>query len=301
MLGAPTASGKSAAALELAGRYPLEIVTADAMQVYQGLDVGTAKPTEEERRRVPHHLLDLVRPDQEFSVAQWVRHAEEAIGSVLARGRVPLVVGGTGFYLRALAGGLPTAPQADPSEQGPIWAELEEHGIERLEEELRRTSPQDAERAQRNPRRLVRSLEVLRRTGRPPSAFPLTRPRYRFSLAVLEPSLEELRPRIEARLEQMFESGLVEEVVRLRESHPQVLTARQAIGYKEVERAVAGEISLDEARQALLDATVSYAKRQLTWFRRQPADLRLPMLAAEALPQLERWLEALVVDLRGEA
>jgi tRNA dimethylallyltransferase len=291
LLGAPTASGKSAAALELAERFPLEIVTADAMQVYLGMDIGTAKPDAEERARVPHHLLDLVTPAEPFSVADWVEHAEQAIDEVLARGRVPLVVGGTGFYLRALARGLPTVPRADALVQEGLWRELAERGLTELEAELAEFSPADAERAQRNPRRVVRALEVVRRTGRPPSDFPPRPPRFTCSLAVLEPPLDALRPRIEARCEQMFAAGLVAEVERLLERYPTQLTAMQAIGYKEVAEALASGTGMDEARSKVLSATVRYARRQLTWFRRQPADLRLPLLADAALPRLAEWLE----------
>jgi tRNA dimethylallyltransferase len=290
LLGAPTASGKSAAALELAERFPLEIVTADAMQVYLGMDIGTGKPDAEERARVPHHLLDLVTPAEPFSVADWVEHAEQAIDEVLARGRVPLVVGGTGFYLRALARGLPTVPRADALVQEGLWRELAERGLTELEAELAEVSPADAERAQRNPRRVVRALEVVRRTGRSPSDFPPRPPRFTCSLAVLEPPLDALRPRIEARCEQMFAVGLVAEVERLLERYPTQLTAMQAIGYKEVVRALHGQISLDEARALVLEGTVRYARRQLTWFRRQEADLRLAQLAKDALVPLDGWL-----------
>ncbi|HEX7005412.1 MAG TPA: tRNA (adenosine(37)-N6)-dimethylallyltransferase MiaA [Trueperaceae bacterium] len=293
LLGAPTASGKSGLAIELARHLPLEVITADAMQVYVGMDIGTAKPGVEERSLVPHHLIDLVTPAQTFSVADWVREAEEAIAQTLARGRLPLVVGGTGFYLQALSRGLPTVPAADPELQEPIWRELAERGLDALVEELREASPIDAERSQRNPRRVVRALEVLRRTGRPPSEFPYDEPRFRTSLAVLEPPLEALRPRIVQRCRRMFELGLAAEVRSLLERFPAPLTAMQAIGYKEVARALSGEISLEEAEREVQLATVRYAKRQLTWFRRQAADLRSPLLAQDALPLLVGWLARL--------
>ena len=293
LLGAPTASGKSAAAVELAARLPLEIVTADAMQVYRGMDVGTAKPGPDERRAVPHHLIDVVDPDEPFSVAQWVELAHDAIASILARGNIPLVVGGTGFYLAALQQGMPTAPPADPQVQEEIWAQLEEQGLDSLIEELAATSPVDAIRGERNPRRIVRAVEILRRTGKAPAELPFTTPRYPVSLAVLEPPLELLRPRIEQRCGQMFANGLVEEVRRLLARPAPPATALQAIGYKEVAEALRGEATLDEAQGAVEVATVRYAKRQLTCFRRQPAQLRLPLLAGEALPRLEAWLREL--------
>ena len=293
LLGAPTASGKSSLALDLARELPIEVVTADAMQVYKGLDIGTAKPTPQERARVAHHLLDLVTPDEPFSVAQWVQAAQEAVSAVLGRGRIPLVVGGTGFYLRALQVGLPTVPAADPALQEPIWREFEEGGAEPLEDELAAASPEDVARAQRNPRRLVRALEILRRTGRPPRDFPFTEPPFATSLAVLLPTMEELQPRIEERAARMFEEGLVAEVRSLRRSYPNWATATQAIGYKEVALALDGEIDMTEAQQRVVQATRSYAKRQLTWFGRQEAQLRRHSLAAPARQAIEEWLLSL--------
>jgi tRNA dimethylallyltransferase len=293
ILGAPTASGKSAAALALAERFPLEILSADAMQVYRGMDIGTAKPTPEERARVPHHLLDLVSPAEPFSVADWVRHAERAIEEVVGRGKLPLVVGGTGFYLRALARGLPTVPPADAEVQAVLWRELEERGLAELEAELAAVSEVDAARARRNPRRVVRALEVVRRTGHPPSDFPPRPTRFACTVAVLVPPLDDLRPRIAERCERMFEEGLVGEVEQLLERYPTRLTAMQAIGYKEVADALSAGAGPDSARNEVQAATVRYARRQLTWFRREQADLRLPVLADVAMPQLARWLASL--------
>lgn len=290
VLAAPTAAGKTAAALELAESLPLEVISADAMQVYKGMDLGTAKPTAEEQAALRHHLIDVVPPDTAFSVADYVRLAERAIAEVLARRKLPLVLGGTGFYLRALSQGLPTAPAADPELQAELWRELEQRGLEALLAELRAASPKDAGRAQRNPRRVVRALEVLRRSGRPPSAFPLTRPAYRYDKVVLLPELEALKPRIEARTEQMFARGLVGEVRALLAGYPSLATARQAIGYKEVADYLAGVCSLADAKAAVTLATWQYAKRQRTWFRKEPDARRLGALAHEAVPELKAWL-----------
>ena len=295
-LGAPTASGKSAVALELAERLGLEIVSADAMQVYRHMDVGTAKPTAAERTRVPHHGIDLVDPDASFSVADWVRHAESAIGDVLERGRRPFVVGGTGFYLQALARGLPTVPAADDAVQAEIWQELEQDGLAPLLEELREAAPEDAMRAQKNPRRVVRAVEILRRTGAPPSAFPFTEPAYRVALAVLLPDMTVLRPRIEARTERMFARGLVDEVRALQQRFPDATTANQAIGYKEVAEHLRGDATLDEAKAAVTLATSQYAKRQRTWFRKRSAAFRRPVLVDEARDELASWLERMLTE-----
>ncbi|MEJ2292402.1 MAG: tRNA (adenosine(37)-N6)-dimethylallyltransferase MiaA [Deinococcales bacterium] len=290
ILGGPTASGKSAVALKLAAELGLEIVAADAMQVYRGMDIGTAKPTPAEREQVPHHLIDVVTPAEPFSVADYVRRAEEALAAVLARGRLPLVVGGTGFYIRALAEGLPTAPPADPEAQAPLWKDYEKNGLGRMVAELERLSPQDAARAQRNPRRVIRALEVLRRTGRPPSAFPRTTPAFRYDKAVLLPPMDTLRPRIVQRTRRMFEAGLVSEVRALLEAYPDPLTALQAIGYKEVATHLAGRSTLEEAEVAVTIATLQYARRQRTWFRKEPEARHIPGLAEPVLGELRMWL-----------
>ena len=290
LLCAPTASGKSAVAIALAESLDLEIIVADAMQVYQGMDIGTAKPTPEERNRVPHHVLDLVKPDETFSVADYVRHAEQAIQETLARGRLPFVVGGTGFYLRSLAEGVPTVPPADPSQQAPLWQTLAEDGLEPLLAELERSSPSDAQRTQRNPRRVIRALEILRRTGRPPSTFPRTSPLFRYDKVALLPTVDELRPRIEQRTRQMFQAGLVEEVRGLQSTYPDQPTALQAIGYKEVLAHLAGSITEAEAMASVTTSTLQYARRQRTWFRKEPEARRIPLLAEGAASELMVWL-----------
>jgi tRNA dimethylallyltransferase len=272
----------------------LEIITADAMQVYQGMDIGTAKPDAAERARHPHHLLDLVTPAEPFSVASWVRAAGQAIAEVLDRGNLPLVAGGTGFYIRALTEGLPTVPAADPAVQQPLWERLEREGLDVLAGELEAAAPLDAVRAQRNPRRVIRSLEVLQRTGRPPSAFRNAPPAFSYSKVVLLPPVEQLRKRIRERTGRMFAAGLVAEVAALLEEYPQQLTATQAIGYKEVVAHLQGGATLAEAELAVRQATLRYARRQLTWFRREPDAAQSALLAKEAQPELLAWLHTLL-------
>ena len=267
MIAGPTASGKSAVAMALAESFDLEIVNADAMQVYRGMDIGTAKPSLDEQERVRHHVIDVVTPADAYSVARYVEDAHLAIEDVLARGKLPLVVGGTGFYLRALREGLPTAPPADEVAQSPLWQAVEQGRLEDLIAELRAASPIDAERAAGNPRRVVRSLEILRRSGRPPSAFPFTEPHFEFTLHVLAPPTTELRSRIGRRARRQFEDGLVVEVTDLLRRYPTQPTALQAIGYKEVARYLRGEVTLDLAKEDVVNASARYAKRQRTWFR----------------------------------
>lgn len=299
VLAGPTASGKTALTLALAERLPLEIVSADAMMVYRHMDIGTAKPTPEERARVSHHLIDVLDPGERFSVADYVRLAEAAIQDVLERGNVPLVVGGTGFYIRALAEGLATVPEADLKAQQPFWERFEREGIEPLHAKLLAQSSHDAERAQRNPRRVIRALEILARTGRPPSVFPKTKPMFRYKRALLLPSMEQLEPRIKARTEAMFAAGLVDEVRGLLADHPNLGTARQAIGYKEVAEHLANCLTLDEAKAAVTLATRQYAKRQRTWFRKEAGrteSLVLEAVSLEVMEKVREWLMRLSAD-----
>lgn len=291
VLAGPTASGKTAAAVELAQDFPLEVVSADAMMVYKGMDIGTAKPSPAERKGVPHHLIDVLAPDKAFSVADYVYLAETAIAEILERGKIPFVVGGTGFYIRALVQGLPTTPEVDDAVQAPFWKRFEKEGLESLHQDLLQQSPTDAQRAQRNPRRVIRALEILQRTGKAPSAFPMTEPAHSYQQAYLLPGLDVLEPRIEARTETMFEAGLVAEVEGLLAQYDSFATARQAIGYKEVMSYLAGEITLEESKAAITLATRQYAKRQRTWFRKTPNSLRLEALALEVMHELTNWLE----------
>lgn len=293
VLAGPTASGKSALALELTrhSSVAVEIISADAMMVYRGMDIGTAKPSAQERHEVPHHLLDLRNPDAPFSVADYVPLAENAIAEVLGRKHIPLLVGGTGFYIRALSQGLPTVPEADPEVQETLWQRYQAEGLAPLKRELKAHSPEDAERAADNPRRVVRALEILQRTGRAPKDFPYTQPRFRYCKLVLNPPLETLKPRITARTDAMFAAGLVDEVKALLERYPEQPTALQAIGYKEVAAHLRGETTLAEAKDTVQQATVRYAKRQRTWFRKEPGAQRLEPVGEDALEAALSWLE----------
>jgi tRNA dimethylallyltransferase len=297
VLVAPTASGKTAAALRLAGTpagRDLEVVSADALQVYRGFDIGTAKPTAAERARVPHHLVDVVDPDTRMDVATWATAAEAALSAALARGARPLVVGGTGFYLDALERGLPTTPPADPGLRARLEAELAADGLAPLTDELRAASPADAERAQSNPRRVLRALEVLRATGRPPSSFPRRPPRFALRSFVALPSAAALEARVGERVDAMLAAGWLDEVAALVARVPPTAPAWQAIGYAELARVVRGETDLATARDAVVLATRRYAKRQRTWFARRPAAAwRAPGTLDKLDDDLGRWFAAL--------
>ncbi|ADV67534.1 tRNA (adenosine(37)-N6)-dimethylallyltransferase MiaA [Deinococcus maricopensis] len=277
LLTAPTASGKTALALHLAAQHPLEIVSADAFNVYRGLDIGTAKPTAPERARVPHHLVDVVDVTEDYDVARYVRDAETAIRDVLARGRVPLVVGGTGFYLTGLMRGLPLTPPSDPQIRAAVEADLHARGLDALLADIHALNPQEAARMERNPRRIIRALEVHRRTGRFPGEFGHSTPAFTYApVAFTHPQLE---ARIAARVHAMFDAGLPAEAAWLatqvppnRDPRP---TAWQAIGYREALAVHHGHLSVDDAIAAVTLATRQYAKRQLTWTRTQ---LHAPLL-----------------------
>jgi tRNA dimethylallyltransferase len=291
VLAGPTGSGKTALALLLGEELPLEVISADATMVYRGLDIGTDKPTPEERARVPHHLVDVLDPSEAMSVARFLELAEEAIAGVLTKGKVPLVVGGTGYYIRALSEGLHDLPPPDEGLQAALWEELSARGFEALLGELAQASPEDASRVGKNPRRLVRALEVLRRTGLPPARHPKRLPRFRYQKLVLWPERAWLFPKLEERARRQFARGLVEEVQGLLARHPRMPTALQAIGYKEVVGYLRGEYGLEEALERDIRAVKAYAKRQYTWFRHEPGDVTyLPRGGEAAYLGFRDWL-----------
>ena len=271
----PTAVGKSDIAVAVAERLGAEIVSADSRQVYRGMDVATAKPEPDARARVRHHLIDVAAPDEPFSVADWLRLARTAIAAIGHRGRLPLVVGGTGLYVSALVDGyrLPGGAPASDVRAG-LLAELEAGGLAPLAERLATLSPALAERTDlRNQRRVTRALERLEtapvgeRDGAPQAeAYPgsvvmvgLTRPR------------DVLAARITRRARAQFEEGLLEETAGLLAAgYAPELSSMSGIGYREAARHLAGEWSLEEAIEAVARRTRRYAKRQGTWFRRDP-------------------------------
>jgi tRNA dimethylallyltransferase len=293
VLAAPTASGKTAAVLRLAelpaGR-GLEVISADALQAYRGFDIGTAKPTPEERARVPHHLVDAVPPEGTMDAVTWTRAAEDAIDDALARGARPLVVAGTGFYLDALDRGLPTTPPADPTVRAALEAERAARGDAALLADLRALAPDDAAASQGNPRRVLRALEVLRSSGRPPSAFPRTPPRFALRSFVALPSAAALEARVDARVAAMLAAGWLDEVAALAARVPPTAPAWQAIGYAELARVVRGEKPLEDAAAAIVLATRRYAKRQRTWFGRRPTGARrVAGVVEDVFDDLVRW------------
>jgi tRNA dimethylallyltransferase len=291
----PTASGKSALALRLASERPAEIVSCDSLQVYRGLDIGSAKPSPAEQRAVPHHLIDLVDPDGSFSAAEWAAAAARAIEGIFARGRLPLVVGGTGLYLRALLEGLFDGPARHPELRARLEALALRHGDARLHRVLARVDPAAAARIPvRDRLRVVRALEVWFASGR---AISEVQPTARPAIADVEvltlglsPEREPLQQAVERRTEAMLGAGLVEEVAGLlARGYAPELRPLQAIGYREAVAVARGELELPEARRRIVTATLRYAKRQRTWFRHQ-ARVEWCSSAEEALERARAWL-----------
>ncbi len=271
-----TATGKSALALELAAALGGEIVNADALQVYRGFDLGTAKPTPAERARVPHHLVDILEPHQRFSAGEFARRAGQAIADIRSRGRRPVVVGGSGLYLRALLEGIAPLPAAGPGVRAELRARLAAEGLGALAAELRALDPPTAARL--NPgdaQRTLRALEVARATGRPLSDWVAQQPFGRGRLAATRVGLTlprtVLYDRIAVRVRGMRDRGLAAEVESLLASGLQPeLPAFQAIGYRQFARYARGEWTLERAVEETIRATRRFAKRQETWFRKEP-------------------------------
>ncbi|NNJ27642.1 tRNA (adenosine(37)-N6)-dimethylallyltransferase MiaA [Alienimonas chondri] len=287
ILAGPTACGKSAAALQLAERWDAEILSLDSMAVFRGMDVGTAKPTAAERAAVPHHLLDLAEPTGTFSVARYLEHAETVVRDVLSRGKVPLFVGGTAFYLRSLLRGLGDVPAGDAGVRAELEAEIAERGPEALHATLAAVDPAAAAGIYTtDARRIVRALEVIRLTGAPFSASrpdddPLP-PQDRPVLCVwLDPPRAVRWDRIHRRIDCMLAEGLVEEVKRLRTDPGLGTTARQGLGYKEVLDHLEEGEPLERCVERLKTRTRQFSKRQCTFFRGLPECVRVPLTGDE--------------------
>ncbi|MFM7413456.1 MAG: tRNA (adenosine(37)-N6)-dimethylallyltransferase MiaA [Planctomycetota bacterium] len=270
-LSGPTASGKTALAIPLARALNAEIVSVDSMAVYRGLDVGTAKPSVEQRAAVPHHALDLVTPAEAFSVAHWLEAAARAVADCRARGRGILFVGGTPLYLRALRDGLAPLPASDQAVRRRLTAEAAAGESGLLHRRLAQVDPASAARIHpHDQKRLIRALEVAETTGRPLSAAfaPAPHPLFESRLLVVDLPRATLYRRIDRRVEGMFAAGLVEET-RAALARPGGIgpTARQAAGYAEAIELLAGRIDAGEAIRRTQQRTRQLAKRQLTWLR----------------------------------
>jgi tRNA dimethylallyltransferase len=289
LIAGPTAVGKSEIAQRLAEQLDGEIISADSMQVYRGLDIGTAKPSPADRACVPHHLIDIRDLTESFDAAQFARLAHRAAAEIQSRGRVPIFCGGTGLYFKAFLEGLGEAPPADAR----LRAVLEAAPLEKLLDELRKCDPAAYEKIdKKNPRRVIRAVEVIRLTGKPFSdqradwnTQPATRSLQHFFCFTR--SSDDLRQRIDARVDAMFARGLVDETRELlKRGLADNKTAMQAIGYRQVVEHLHGERSLPETIELVKIRTRRFAKRQLTWFR---ARKNLEWIELKPDESLEKW------------
>lgn len=275
VLSGPTASGKTSLALFLARFLPLEIVNADSLQVYRGMDIGTAKPSLEERREVPHHLVDVADPDEEYNAGRFVAEADAAIRGIRGRGRFPLVAGGTGLYIRALLRGLDPLPK-DDAVRARLARRWEEEGGEALFSELRSVDAVSAASIHPSDRiRVLRALEVAEISGTPPSALKRhwagASAKYRVLFLAISVERDRLCRRIDARVDGMFRKGLVDEVRGLlSQGYSTGLKPMQALGYRHVVSHLRDGVPLPEAIGEMKRDTRRYAKRQVTWLRREP-------------------------------
>ena len=275
VIAGPTASGKTALSIALAQTFGGEIVSADSMQIYRRMDIGTAKPTLVERQGIPHHMLDVAEPDENFSVARYVDMAARCVDDILGRGKVPVIAGGTGLYLDSLLSGRTFAPYPSTGWREKLQRRAAEEGMERLLEELRAVDPEAAERLHvKDEKRVIRALEVWHETGKTITRHNLeTRsipPRYEGCWIGLNfEQRSDLWKRIDRRVDEMLEQGLVEEIrALLSEGIDPRCTAMQAIGYKEMAEAVRSGGDIPAAAEEVKLRSRQYAKRQLTWFRK---------------------------------
>ena len=270
----PTASGKTALAVELAKALNGEVVSCDSMQIYRRMDIGTAKPPKEEMQGIVHHMIDICDPTEDYSVSRYTEMATPIVDDILARGKTVIIAGGTGLYVESLIKGNDFAPVPATGHRQRLEQQLEAEGVDALLQQLQHIDPEAAQRSQGNPRRIIRALEVWLETGQTITAHnAMTQalpPRYTpLWLGIDYESRADLYERINLRVEIMLQMGLIEEIKDLLSSGiPETCTAMQAIGYKEFVDALQGRSSLQSAVEQVQQSSRRYAKRQLTWFRR---------------------------------
>ena len=276
-IGGPTASGKTALSLALAKRFGGEVISADSMQIYRGLDIGTAKASAAEQAEVPHHLLDIKDPEEPFSVAEYVKLADACIRSLTGQHRLPLVVGGTGLYISSLLDGIAFAEQKnDPALRRALQSRAEAEGIMALYQELAAIDPEAAAKIHPNNQgRVIRALELYRLTGKTMTqqkaeSRPAQAPYEALVFCLGAGERSTLYERIDRRVDSMLQNGILPEAELVWKNREKYKTAAQAIGYKEFFAYFEGTASLEECAEKLKQASRNYAKRQLTWFRRMP-------------------------------
>ncbi|OPY58040.1 MAG: tRNA dimethylallyltransferase [Pelotomaculum sp. PtaU1.Bin035] len=299
----PTATGKSKVAILVAGAVGGEIVSADSMLVYRHMDIGTAKPTKKEMCDIPHHLINIIEPDQDYSAAVFQQQARAAIASIQERGKLPILAGGTGLYIRAVIDHYDfTGACRDELLRAELREESERNGFESLHLRLAEVDRRSAERLHpRDVRRVIRALEVYYLTGKPFSSYQKTNgcagPLYNLVIFGLTMARETLYRRIEQRVEAMISAGLVEEVRGLLSAgYGAGLASMRGLGYKEIVSYLAGEVSLPQAVELLKRNTRRFAKRQLTWFRR---DERIRWLEIDPLQGLHAAAQEILGYIEG--
>jgi tRNA dimethylallyltransferase len=303
----PTASGKTSLAVELVRHYPLEIISVDSALVYRGLDVGTAKPNAEILQAAPHHLIDIRDPAEPYSAAEFRLDALRVMDEIRARGHVPLLVGGTFLYFRALEHGLSNMPAADPAVRARLEDALQQDGLAALHRRLQAIDPAAAARIHAtDPQRILRALEVYEITGQPLSALHATGRSEPLACDVLKIGLlptdrAVLHARIEQRLAAMLKGGFEAEVrtLMVRADLHSELPALRAVGYRQMWAALAGDEPMDTVGERILAATRQYARRQLTWLRGEPGmsyfELDAGNLVGRVMRQLDEWLDLTLI------
>ncbi|MDD5384132.1 MAG: tRNA (adenosine(37)-N6)-dimethylallyltransferase MiaA [Gallionella sp.] len=283
----PTASGKTGIAVELAQRLPVELVSVDSALVYRNMDIGTAKPDAATLARAPHHLIDIIEPTEAYSAAAFRHDALRLMHDITQRGRIPLLVGGTMLYFKALREGLSDLPQADPEVRATLDAEIAQHGIQHLHQQLALVDAETAARLKpTDTQRIQRAMEIFRLTGQPMSVLiaqqEITKLPYRIlSIALIPSDRTQLHARIATRFKAMLELGLVDELRALRKKyllHPN-LPSMRCVGYRQAWQCMEGEINEAQLLETGIAATRQLAKRQLTWLRSMPENIELDCLA----------------------
>jgi tRNA dimethylallyltransferase len=294
----PTAVGKTEIAIELAERVHGEIVSADSRLFYRGMDIGTAKPTPEQQARIPHHLIDIADPDETLSLRVFQQKAQAAIADIQARGKIALLVGGTGQYVRAVTQGwAPPEVQPDPRLRAVLEQMKEEAGELWLHDRLAKLDPLAAQQIDaRNVRRTIRALEVIFSTGRRFSdQRGQTESPYRLVALGLWRPRPELYARLDARIEAMFAAGLLDEVAGLRaRGYSTALPSMSAIGYREGAQVLEGRMDLEQAKQAVRRATRVFVRRQANWFKPDDPQIKWFQVRAGIVPEIETWLRSSV-------
>lgn len=274
VIGGPTASGKSGLAIELAKKINGEIISADSMQIYKDMNIGTAKVTEAEKQGIQHYMLDIVSPEERYSVSAYKKEAEEAIEKILKKGKIPIIVGGTGLYIESLIYGIEFQEEEIDEEYRQKLNEIaEREGLEKLYNEAKKIDSHAMEKISINDRkRIIRVLEIYHKTGKTKTEQEIesraNEVKYNYKLFAITVDRNKLYKKIEKRVDKMLEEGLIEEVESIKKKYNKFPTAMQGLGYKEVVEYLENKITKEEMTEKLKKETRHYAKRQLTWFRK---------------------------------